>query len=98
MLEDSLDFQHVDEKFDGASLNEHSKEDDDERGREENLLRFMFEIVVLPGEDVDEGEADGAPQAPVGHDELLLEADPIDPFLVDQESECKHANEPSVDG
>ena len=84
LLKDSLDFQHVDEKFDGASLNEHSKEDDDERGREENLLRFMFEIVVLPGEDVDEGEADGAAEAPVRQDHLLPPRDRVLAVPVDK--------------
>ena len=81
------------EELDGAALDEDGEEDDDDGGEEEDVLER-----VLVGQNGDEGEADGAPQAPVGHDELLLEADPIHPLLVDQESECKHANEPSVDG
>ena len=52
---------------------------------------------LLHVDHLDEGKSDASSQPPVGHDELLLDADSVHPPLVDQESEGKDTDEPEGD-
>ena len=77
-----------------ASLNEDCEEDHDQCGEEEDVVQRLVLLGVERRDEDDQGEAHGAPEAAVGHDELLLQADSVHPPLVDDKCEGEDADEP----
>ena len=63
-----LDLQLRDHQLDGAALDEDGEEDDEERCRQEDVLK---RVVLV--QDGDQRKSDGTSQAAVGQNELLLE-------------------------
>ena len=83
------------QELDGTTLDEDGEEDHDQRGEEEDVVQRLVLLGVERRDEDDQGEPHGAPEAAVGHDELLLEADPVHPPLVDQEGQRVDADEPA---
>lgn len=67
-------------------LNKDCEEDDGDDGREEHVSHGK--VLLLKQEA--EGEGDGATQAAVGHDELVLGRQLDDAELVDHEGQTNH--------
>ena len=84
------DLEFFDKEFDGAALEEDGEPDHEEGGGDKEVLVGVGLFV----EDLDQGEADGAAEAAVGEDELLLPRDLLDPGRVEGRRQQVDAGEP----
>ena len=62
-------------------------------GKVDNQSEACLQINIHLGEDDSQWEADSAAEAPVAHDDLLLELDPVDAAQVDEGGEEEGAEE-----